>query len=183
MMKISPSMLDSHWWYLNSDYKSREEYINSLKKVRFEPNEAMQKGIDFEDYVCKYPEKKGTYTGRNKDKYEACAEDFWDQVKGGIFQQRLKSDVIVRDTVMDLKFVKSYEVGKYQYSAQWRTYLYATGLPSFIYLVSNGRDNYEEEYSNGFHVERELQSIIGKFLMHLEGDKEAKEAYYKNWRA
>ena len=198
MLRISPSMLDSHHWYMNSDFSTREEYLNRLNKIYTPPNERMQMGIDFEHYVCNYPKMKGTREGRGAEEYDLCASQCYDKIKGGVFQQKIRKviefsgeqilitgvpDVIIRNEVIDIKFVKSYDIGKYEYSAQWRTYLWMTGLESFTYLISNGKDVWEEYYSNSSNVEVELKSLIGKFLLSLENDFEAKDAYYRNWRS
>ena len=128
--------------------------------------------------------------------YLKCIESIGDIVKGSIWQQSVKkdlkignsefllygrTDVIKRDTVFDIKFTSNYELGKFQDSSQHLIYLYCSGLPKFSYLISDGKDWWQEDYFNHTGVESEIKSKVSEFLDYLEGDKEAKELYFNNW--
>jgi hypothetical protein len=94
-----------------------------------------------------------------------------------------KTDVIKRDTVYDLKRSKSYEVGKYQKSAQHRIYLYCSKLPRFSYLISDDRSWWAEDYFNHDGIEGEIRQAIRQFIGYLENDPEARALYYDKWKA
>ncbi len=52
---ITPSLLNSYQHYINDEFKSpadsRADFFKTLSREKFEPSEAMQKGIDFEAKV------------------------------------------------------------------------------------------------------------------------------------
>ena len=57
---ITPTLLNSFQYYIQDEYKSpadsRADFLRTLSRERFEPNEAMQKGIDFENDINLYVE-------------------------------------------------------------------------------------------------------------------------------
>lgn len=198
MMLITPSLLSSFAYYLTYDGEEQEaqrsEFLRMLRRERSEPNEAMQKGIDFENVIKIYC-----------DRGDVCNEDGISQVsdvvssigeicKGGIWQQAVKTeldgyllygktDVIKRDTIIDIKRTDSYDIGKYQLSMQHRIYLYCTKLPRFSCLISNERDWWREDYFNHERVEQEIRDAIREFTGYLENDPEAKTIYYDKWKS
>ena len=54
---ITASLLNSYQYYIQDEYKSpadsRADFLKTLSRERFEPNQAMQKGIDFEYLIEK----------------------------------------------------------------------------------------------------------------------------------
>lgn len=122
--------------------------------------------------------------------------DLVDIVVGGLWQQTVKkslqvgnqefllygrTDVIKRDTIYDIKFTSNYELGKFLDSSQHLIYLYCSGLPSFSYLISDGKDWWREDYYNNEDVEDQIKSKIADFMSYLENDKEAKEMFINKW--
>ena len=196
---LTPSLLNNFSYYIGDDYKSpedsRADFLKTLSREKFKPNEAQQKGIWFEDSVFDYCE--------NKLIVEICEDGYWnsikeigDIVKGGLWQQSVKkelkignqefllygrTDVIKRDTIYDIKFTENYELGKFLDSSQHLIYLYCSGLPNFSYLISDGKDWWREDYHNHAGVEDEIKSKVSCFLDYLENDKEAKEMFLTKW--
>lgn len=214
---ITHSLLSSLSWYLKesftkSDEQQRQEFLQTLRRVKSEPNEAMQKGLDFEGDVQQYCVDKFEPTNRviihlDNDEEEEINE--WDDysksvialgkiVKGGIWQQATKKelsvngydivlygrcDVIKADTVYDIKYTSNYELGKYQDSGQHWIYLYCTGLSKFSYLISDGKEWWREDYYSDENLENKVKANIGEFLSYLENDQEAKELFLTNWES
>jgi len=194
---ITPSLLSSYAYYISDEWKSpadsRADFLKTLSRERFEPNEAMQKGIDFEQDIqlaCQL------YHRYRQTAREEIISDLADIVAGGNWQQSVKkeikvgnqefllygrTDVIKRDTIYDIKFTGNYELGKFLDSSQHLIYLYCSGLPNFSYLISDGKDWWREDYHNHAGVEDEIKSKVSDFLSYLENDKEAKEMFINKW--
>ena len=196
---ITPTLLNSFQYYIQDEYKSpadsRADFLRTLSRERFEPNEAMQRGIDFENEIKTIADK---FIELKIEDYEAKSNLFKiaDIVKGGLWQQTCKKDltignqefllygkcdVVKRDTIYDIKFTSNYEVGKFLDSAQHLIYLYCLDLPNFQYLVSDGEEYWVEDYHNHAGIEDEIKSKISDFLSYLENDKEAKEMFFTKW--
>ena len=187
---ITPTLLNSFQYYIQDEYKSpadsRADFLKTLSRERFEPNEAMQKGIDFENEIKTIADK---FIELKIEDYEAKSNLFKiaDIVKGGLWQQTCKKDltignqefllygkcdVVKRNTIYDIKYTSNYEVGKFLDSAQHLIYLYCLDLPKFQYLVSDGEEYWVEDYYNHAGIEDEIKSKINDFLSYLENDKE-----------
>ena len=196
---ITPTLLNSFQYYIQDEYKSpadsRADFLRTLSRERFEPNEAMQRGIDFENEIKTIADK---FIELKIEDYEAKSNLFKiaDIVKGGLWQQTCKKDltignqefllygkcdVVKRDTIYDIKFTSNYELGKFLDSAQHLIYLYCLDLPKFQYLVSDGEEYWVEDYHNHAGIEDEIKSKISDFLSYLENDKEAKEMFFTKW--
>lgn len=127
-MLITPSLLNSYAYYIQDEWKSpaesRADFLKTLSRERFEPNEAMQKGIDFEDdvkFYCDFASFRGM--GKTIDESELdirdehethiiyekeivkhnepefaidyVVKDIGDIVKGGLWQQSVKKEIKV----------------------------------------------------------------------------------------
>ena len=197
---ITPTLINSYQYYINDGFKSpadsRADFLKTLSKEKFEPTEAMQKGIDFENDIKKLCDNILLDKKENID-YEVICNDIATIVKDGLWQETCKKelkignqefllygkmDVIKRDTIYDIKYTSNYELGKFLGSAQHLIYLYCTGLPKFKYLVSNGKDFWIEDYFNNVNIENEIKSKINDFLSYLENDSEAKNLFETKWR-
>lgn len=211
---ITPTLLNDFQYYIQDEYKSpadsRADFLKTLSREKFQPNEAMQKGIDFENDVQNYCVDKFEPTNRiithidngeqeeinEWDSYSVCVITCGRIVKGGLWQQTVKKDLIIgnqefllygkcdvikRDTIYDIKFTSNYEVGKFLDSAQHLIYLYCLDLPKFQYLISDGEEYWVEDYHNHKGIEDEIKSKISDFLSYLENDKEAKEMFFTKW--
>jgi hypothetical protein len=196
---ITPTLINSYQYYINDEFKSpadsRADFLKTLSKEKFEPTEAMQKGIDFEEEIfqqCCLEKEVG-----KKLTSDPICDAIVKIVKGGLWQETCKKelkignqefllygkmDVIKRDTIYDIKYTSNYELGKFLGSAQHLIYLYCTGLPKFKYLVSNGKDLWIEDYFNNVNIENEIKSKINDFLSYLENDSEAKNLFETKWQ-
>ena len=155
----------------------------------------MAKGIDFEDKILRMA-TLNLLPAEFDDEQDRIVEEIAKIVKGGIWQESVKkemkignteflfygrTDVIKRDTIYDIKFTGSYELGKFIDSSQHLIYLYCSGLPNFSYLISDGKDWWREDYHNHAGVEDEIKSKVSDFLSYLENDKESKEMFINKW--
>lgn len=195
MLKITPSLLDTDYFYRKSDYKSREDYMKTLRCEKTEQNESMLKGIKFENDCCNY--ENTSFENGEKEEYIQTCETVFNLIKDGVFQTKLtkeilvngvtyklvgKTDVIIADRVIDIKFSKSYDLNKYFYSAQWGAYLFLTELNKMQYVVSAGRGIYIEEYNlSKEQAEQIMKSKIRNFIETLKYDEEAYLTYERNW--
>ena len=204
MMLVTPSLLSSFQYYFSSEFEdtetdegvittakqkeqaAHEDFLRTLRRERGEPSAAMLKGIAFEDRIRKYC--------GDGDTSESAVREVGDIVRGGMWQEKMKkeldgfllyaiADVIKQDTIYDIKYTGSYEVGKYSGSAQHRIEFLCTGMPSFAYLVSNERDVWREDYSNHAGIEGEVRQMIADFTGYLKNDLQAHEIYYKKWKS
>ena len=111
---ITPSLLNSYQYYINDEFKSpadsRADFLKTLSKEKFVPNEAMQKGIFFEDSIndyCKDPlyinvksNVRSTihlnfFSDKEPCYYWDCVKSIGDIVKGGLWQQTCKKSYIL----------------------------------------------------------------------------------------
>ena len=198
---ITPTLINSFQYYIDDEFKSpadsRADFLKTLSKEKFEPNQAMQKGIDFENDIKAKCDNILLDKKENID-YEVICNDIATIVKNGLWQQTCKKelqignqefllygkmDVIKRDTIYDIKYTSNYELGKFLGSAQHLIYLYCTGLPKFKYLISNGKDFWIEDYFNSVNIENKIKNKINNFLSYLENDNEAKNLFETKWQA
>ena len=199
---ITTSLLNSYQYYIQDEFKSpadsRADFLKTLSRERFEPNKAMQKGIDFENDIKAKCDGYILLDGEENPDYETVCGEITEIVKGGLWQQTCKKelkignqefllygrmDVVKRDTIYDIKFTSNYELGKFYNSSQHLIYLYCLGLPKFQYLISDGKEYWTEDYHNHEEIEDELKGMISDFMSYLENDKEAKEMFLTKWES
>jgi hypothetical protein len=199
---LTPSLLNSYAYYIQDEWKSpadsRADFLKALSREKFEPNEAMQKGIDFEGDVQLATNELNEINifHDDYDERQYIINQIAKIVRGGLWQQSVKkeikvgnqefllygrTDVIKRDTVYDIKFTSNYELGKFLDSSQHLIYLYCSGLPNFSYLISDGENWWREDYHNHEQVEDQIKSKIADFMSYLENDLEAKEMFINKW--
>lgn len=151
---------------LNSPYGNIDDFLSTLRKEPFEPSIYMQKGIDFENDVLagKYPE----YTP---------------YIKGALYQVRIWGvcngigisgviDFLQPDVIIDTKWAKSYEVGKYFNSSQHIFYPYVTKVYKFKYMINP--ECYIEEYN---YKKGSAEKLIEDFIEWLKV-----AGYYEEWK-
>jgi hypothetical protein len=118
-MLITPSLLQSYAYYIQDEYKSpqesRADFLKTLSRERFEPNESMIKGIELEDdirHACEHgleifnlvnvddsagdlidPNTGEPYVEHNQR--NKIILDLVDIVKGGLWQQSVKKEIKV----------------------------------------------------------------------------------------
>ena len=207
---ITPTLINSYQYYIDDEFKSpadsRADFLKTLSKQKFDPTEAMQKGIDFENKIFELDKMlKADWDdiaincifSQETKEYKDCLKNIATIVKNGLWQETCKKelqvdgqefllygkmDVIKKDTIYDIKYTSNYELGKFLNSAQHLIYLYCTGLPKFKYLISNGKDFWIEDYFNNVNIENEIKSKINDFLSYLENDNEAKNLFETKWQ-
>jgi len=199
---ITASLLNSYQYYIQDEWKSpadsRADFLKTLSRERFEPNEAMQKGINFENHINQLTNNLPSTFNDKGQEYISCVIAIANIVNSGLWQQSVKkelkignqefllygrTDVIKRDTIYDIKFTSNYEIGKFINSSQHLIYLYCLGLPKFQYLISDGKEYWIEDYHNHKGIEDELKGMISDFMGYLENDKEAKEMFLTKWES
>jgi len=170
---------------MDSDGEGKTEILDTLNKLLKENTAAMQVGIDFENEIRKVCEG-----GTTED---FCVMEVAEIVSGGMWQQRVSrvldgdlvygiADVIKRNTIYDIKRVNQYELGKYEGSIQHLIYMYATDIPNFDYLISDGREVYVETY----RWEQKSLAMLKSRVVDLKGsllaDRDLSAAFIKNWK-
>ena len=137
----------------------------------------------------------------NEKKYNDCVVEVANMVKGGYWQETVskivkipeydfninltgRTDVIGFDVINDIKFVKQYEIGKYQAGIQHLIYMYCADIEKFRYIISDGKAVYVEDYNfNMQQLEAKLFLMVREFLSFLQNtDFEGKNLMqiYKN---
>lgn len=199
---ITPTLLNSFAFYTQEiEYKSeeeqRQEFLQTLSRIKSEPTEAMQRGIDFENDVLNIC-NDGFASIDKGEEYNNVVNKIAYLVKQGLWQQVVKKDIVVgnqefllygkcdvvkANTIYDIKFTSNYDIGKYLNSSQHLIYLYCSGLSKFQYLISDGKSYWIEDYYNDSNIENNIKSKISEFIGYLENDKQAKTIYFENWRS
>jgi len=172
---ITSSLLNS-WLFNTSEYGNIDNFISYLNKEPKEQTEAMLKGIEFEN-EC--------YDGKH--------EHIQKYIKNGLYQVECRkiykdilifgyADVLIYDTIYDIKRVKSYKLGKYYNTSQHKIYCYCLGLEKFSYLVQ-GNYKTDEEASQNFFTESytykqgQAEQLIDQFIDWLK-----LTGYYNTWK-
>lgn len=195
---LTPTLYNSWKFYTATDPdkepQKREEFLATLERRGFEPTPAILKGRAFEDEVRAQSE------GRIESK-SPVVQELGQIVKGGIWQQKLSkeivigdrkvllygiADVIVTDTINDIKRTANYAEGKYIDSLQHLIYMYCAELPKFRYLVAYGsgeapRDWAAEDYYLTPNTLKQIQSKLADFFFWLEQTGWI-DIYKKNWK-
>jgi hypothetical protein len=190
---ITPSLLNSFSCYLKDEFKSpadsRADFLKTLSREGFEPNQAMVNDIW---NLC----NDGFNSPENEEEM-VVQYQIASIVKGGLWQTKCQKEltignqtfllygepnVVKADTVYDIKFTSNYKLGKFQDSIQHLIYLYCLDMPKFAYLISDGKEWWREDYFNNIGVEGKIKGKISEFLNYLENDSEAKELFNNKWK-
>lgn len=152
------AMKENPYEDLTTERDPMEEFMQTLRREPTPPNEAMQNGIKFEDTVTAIV--RGRSTGN--EKWHDAAAQIAERVRGGVAQFRVNKtiefdgitlvlhgrlDWLRAGEIIDVKFSKSYDRGKYYTSTQHPMYFeLVPEATRFTYLVSNGSEVWEETY-------------------------------------
>lgn len=152
------AMKENPYEDLTTERDPMEEFMQTLRREPTLPTEAMQNGIDFEDLVTAIV--RGRSVG--DEKWHDAAAQVAARVRGGISQFKVNRIVQLGDItlvlygrldwlrageIIDVKFSKSYDRGKYFSSTQHPMYFeLVPEAARFTYLVSNGSEVWEETY-------------------------------------
>jgi len=160
---ITASLLNSWEWYLNSwdegEDAARLDFEATLRREPIPDNEAMAAGRAFEDAVTALCSEG---IEPSDDSYGDCVREVAEYVRGKIFQYKASRPVLIDGVdfllygrmdafggawIDDIKFGKSFEVGKYRDSPQTKMYLdLEPGPMGMRYLYSDGSAVYIDEY-------------------------------------
>lgn len=187
---ITQTLLNSWGWIYKAD-SGYEDFIKTLNREPLQLNEAMLNGRQFENLVTAYT--KGEFD--EKHKWANGIRQVGDVVKGGQLQIALSTvkkiggadfvlygilDALKSGIIYDIKFSKSYEVGKYIDSPQHPMYLeICPEAREFTYLISDGEWLYTETYTREtmLHpIDREIEHFI-RFLK----SNDLCEIFKKKW--
>ncbi len=170
------------------------EFMMTLRREPTPTNEAMQKGIDFENLVTAIV--NGEQTPPDLDKWYDAAYEVAEIVRGGLLQYKAKKEIEVAGitfllygrldalkagVVYDIKFSSGYDKGKYVTSTQHPTYLML--IPDayeFTYLVSNGGSVWKETYRRDETAD--IREVISDFVSWLEAN-DLLDTYKEHWEA
>ncbi len=170
------------------------EFMMTLCREPTPTNEAMQKGIDFENLVTAIV--NGEQTPPDLDKWYDAAHEVAEIVRGGLLQYKAKKEIEVAGitfllygrldalkagVVYDIKFSSSYDKGKFVTSTQHPTYLML--IPDayeFTYLVSNGGSVWKETYRRDETAD--IREVISDFVSWLEAN-DLMDTYKEHWEA
>lgn len=205
MYKISPSLYNSWRYYTQGDFsvyenpdaaehKAKQEFLDYLNRVEKPATETMQRGIDFENLVMDLATDKLSPADAPDNGELGTAQEISDLLRYGFWQQHIErqltpdvilhgyADVILRDTIHDIKRVSQYDVGKYSDSIQHLVYMFCAELPKFDYDVSDGRSVYVESYAWGPDSEKNLCGKVLEMIRWLESaPPEFSEPFKKNF--
>lgn len=156
---------------LNAWLKGYDNFYAMLYRLETESNDAMLKGIEFEEKAVKGE-----------------IEELQPIVDGAIYQQFVCRecegymllgfcDLIKRDTIYDLKYVSTYGLGKYTDSVQHLIYLYCTDMQNFEYIVGCSDDIYFEKQPRD---DEKLKATIKQFVTWLKMN-DLLEVYQQNY--
>lgn len=201
MYLLTHSLLSS-WLYamksspyedITTERDAMAEFISALRREPTETTETMRNGIEFEDLVTSIAAGEDADTSH---KWYAAAEKASRRIKGGAVQYKAKKQIRVSGVdillygrldflkageIIDTKFSKGYERGKYIDSTQHPVYLeLIPEAEKFTYLVSNGTDVWTETYRRD--ETRSIIPVIADFLSWLSVNGYM-DLYKKHWVA
>ena len=170
VFKITPTLYNSwHYWHdlPNSDWINNsdtpdelldsafQKFLSFLRKEPIEKTELMKTGINFEQEICDYLDKKILDYDCKFASTPKIAERIGD---GAERQVKIDCeldgnhlygfiDFLTPELVIDTKYSKNWDAGKFYTSIQHLIYMYGTKKDNFLYLISDGRNHWEESYN------------------------------------
>lgn len=195
---MTQSLLNSYLYQFNciDDYteEAHQSFLNTLNKIYSPPNEAIQRGIDFERLVYEYTDPKNI-TDISTDEITA-AINIADYIQGGSFQYVASKniningldlvlygrlDALKAGVIYDIKYTQKYSVGKFIDSPQHPMYLeLIPEAKEFIYLVSNGKCVWTEKYTR--EETPSIYPIIQNFFEYLN-NMNLMQVYKDKWKS
>lgn len=201
MMYLLTHSLLSSWLYAMKDNpyadtttesNGYEDFLRALRREPSEQTEAMRNGIEFEDLVTDIVNGDAD----TEHKWYEAATKVAKVIKGGQLQYKAKKkmvvageqillygrlDVLLAGRIIDIKFSKGYDRGKYLGSTQHPTYLeLIPEAEAFTYIVSNGTEVWTETYRRD--EAPDITQLIELFLVFLK-ENGLWELYVKHWAA
>ena len=198
MYLVTHSLLSSWLYALKdnpwSDKDPMEDFMQVLNRQPTETTEAMRNGIDFENLVTDI--LNGERAEDLESPWYEAASSVADRCRGGILQLRASKkiringypillygrlDCLKAGEIIDIKFSKSYERGKYFDSTQHPTYLrLIPEAEKFSYIISNGSSVWTETYSR--EETQDISPVISDFITWLK-TMGLFEIFQEKWRS
>lgn len=157
-----------------SEKDPMSEFMSVLRREPTPTTEAMQNGIKFENLVTSIINGCASPT----EQWYSAAEKIARRCSGGVLQYKAKKavevggmslllygrlDCLKAGEIIDIKFTKNYDAGKFFSSTQHPVYLeMIPEAQRFSYLVSNGNDVWTETYRR--EEARSIFPVISDFL-------------------
>lgn len=190
---ITQSLLGA-WLYQYQAFdqeNAHKEFLRVLRREKSKPTQAILDGIQFENMVTACCEGSPPPEGH---KWGQAVQDIADRVQGAQFQVVAQRTAVVEDIpfllygrldalkaglIYDIKFSRSYQVGKYLDSPQHPMYFaLVPEARRFEYLVFTGSDVCVEKYDR--EDVSDIRDTIRNFMKYLEASKLDK-LYCQKW--
>ena len=179
---ITPSLINSFSYYLKDEWKSpadsRADFLKTLSREKFEPNEAMQKGIDFEYLVektcdwevvnwvnllsMKRQKLKSLNISNSNEasefytknvQYFSCIKEIGKKVRNGIWQEKVKKDLTIGDHNFILygrtDVIKCDTIYDIKFTKSYDTGKFLDSIQHLIYLYCSDLPNFSYLISDG----------------------------------
>lgn len=192
---ITQSLLGA-WLYQYQAFdqeSAHKDFLRVLRREKSKPTQAILDGIQFENMVTACCEGSPPPEGH---KWSWAVRAIADRVQGSQFQVAAQRTAVVEDipfllygrldalkagAIYDIKFSRSYQVGKYLDSPQHAMYFaLVPEARRFEYLVFTGSDVCVEKYDR--EDAPDIRSTIRDFMKYLEASKLDK-LYCQKWEA
>jgi len=195
---MTATLLDSYQWVLDCppswSVRAEQDLRNKLRREdKFEPNEAVKRGMAFEDEICKKLHlSREEFLLPYADSIKPIIASFYDTCKGGEQQVKVTgnitvdgmdfflfgyADVCFPHKTIDIKTTGSYkDASKYISRAQHLIYMYCREVYEFEYAVADFSGSILEEFHNiPIHSNKEdttfrLKGRILNFKKYLENN-------------
>lgn len=195
---MTQSLLSSYLYQFSciDDYseEAHQSFLDTLNRIYNPPNEAMQRGIEFEKLVYKCTDMSNIDDVSTDEVMSAIR--IADYIDGGRFQYVASKiinisgldlvlygrlDALKAGVIYDIKYTSKYNVGKFFNSPQHSMYLeLIPEAKEFIYLVSNGKSVWTEKYTRD--ETPSIYPIIQSFLQYLE-NMDLMQIYINKWKS
>lgn len=164
--KISASLLNSYFYYLNNpSEKNYEGFVNRLNNV-FETNFFLERGIQFEKDVL------DGKVGKLSELVKGLPNGVWANktIERPDYNIKISGQMDVIDPnkkrIYDIKRVSRFTKDKYDTSTQHLIYFYLNpDMHDFYYLVAEGKDGQIKE--RVAHYKRPQDKDIEKTVLHI----------------
>ncbi len=173
---VTQSLLSDFAWMFRKE-EGLADFLRTLRREPKEQTKPMLDGIEFENAVTALAAGKPV-DGLHKPAWIAAASEVASECYDGQFQVRLSRDMeldgvtftcygvldcLRAGEIIDIKFSKTYDVGKYRDSPQHPMYFYlCPEARAFTYLVCDGEWVYRERYTPDItdHISTHIRDMV-----------------------
>lgn len=194
---LTPSLYSSWSYFYSSEKKTKQDFLNTLLKIKEPPTENMLKGIKLEEDIRSVCEGRPWSSNEDED-WGSVVLNIAEIVRGGLWQESVskevnifgmtfllygKADNVKRDWIYDIKFTENYDIGKYLENIQHDLYMVCAEIPNFSYLITDGSNFWREDYHLESYTENHLKTWLAAMVENIFSDQDFKKAYLENWKA